>query len=103
MKIANEEGDNDSVDIVDSLISRLNDMASKDYVEFRRVKSETRVRQNMGRTFLWLATKMMVKILSDADSRRQCTRDRFESGESNVWRGKTGRIRHEFAMEQVVN
>jgi hypothetical protein len=46
----------------------------------------------------------MVKIiLSDPDSRRQCARDGFESGESNNWRGKTGRIRHEFAREQVVN
>jgi hypothetical protein len=52
---------------------------------------------------LWLAIEVMVKILSDADSRRQCARDRFESGGRNVWRGKTGRIRHEFAREQVVN
>jgi hypothetical protein len=48
----------------------------------------TTVRQNMGRTLLWLATKVIVKILGDANSRRRCTRDGFERVESNNWRGK---------------
>jgi hypothetical protein len=39
----------------------------------------TPVRQNMGRTLLWLATEVRVKILSDADSRQRCTRDGFDS------------------------
>jgi hypothetical protein len=29
----------------------------------------------MGRTLWWLATEVMVKILSDADSRRPCARE----------------------------
>jgi hypothetical protein len=36
---------------------------------FRRIQSETTVRQNMGRTLWWLATEMMEKLLGDADSR----------------------------------
>jgi len=39
----------------------------------------------------------MVKILSDADSRRQCVRDGFEKVESNDWRGK---IAHGFRRIQ---
>jgi hypothetical protein len=37
---------------------------------FKRIQSETTVRENMGRTFWWLATEVMEKILGDADSRR---------------------------------
>jgi hypothetical protein len=39
---------------------------------FRKIQSETTVREHMGRTLWWLATEMiemMEKILSDADSR----------------------------------
>ena len=42
----------------------------------------------MGRTFWWLATEMMEKLLGDADSRRPCVGDEFERVESNDWRGK---------------
>jgi hypothetical protein len=31
----------------------------------------TTVRQNMGRTLLWLATEVMMKILGDDNSRRR--------------------------------
>jgi len=33
---------------------------------FKRIQSETTVRENMGRTFWWLATEVMVKFSSDA-------------------------------------
>jgi hypothetical protein len=55
---------------------------------FKRIQSETTVRENMGRTFWWLATEMMEKLLGDADSRRPCAGDEFERVESNDWRGK---------------
>jgi hypothetical protein len=43
---------------------------------FRRIQSDTIVRQNMGRTLWWLSTEVMVKILGDADSRRRlCARE----------------------------
>jgi hypothetical protein len=34
---------------------------------FRRIQSKTKVRENMGRTFWWLATEMMEKLLGDTD------------------------------------
>jgi hypothetical protein len=58
---------------------------------FRKMQSETKVRKYMGRMLWWLAMEVMVKILGDANSRRQCTRDRFEKIESNDWRGKIAR------------
>jgi hypothetical protein len=45
---------------------------------FRRIQSETTVRENMGRTLWWLATETMEKLLGDTDSRRLCAGDRFE-------------------------
>ena len=36
---------------------------------FKRIPSETTVRENMGRTFWRLATEMIEKLLGDADSR----------------------------------
>jgi hypothetical protein len=38
---------------------------------FKRIQSETTVREKMGRTLWWLATEMMEKLLGDADSRRR--------------------------------
>jgi hypothetical protein len=59
-----EEADNDSVDSVDSLICAC-DSRIKWYCEgrlrgFRRIQSETTVRQNMGTMFWSLATEVMV-------------------------------------------
>jgi hypothetical protein len=42
--------------------------------------SGTTVRQNMERTLWWLVTEVMVKILSDADSRQRYARDGIGEG-----------------------
>jgi hypothetical protein len=59
--------------------------------EFKRIQSETTVREKMGRTLWWLATEMMEKLRGDTDSRPQCAGDGFERVESNNWRGKIAR------------
>jgi len=40
-----------------------NDWRGKIECGFRRIQSDTTVRQNMGRMFWWLATRVMVNIL----------------------------------------
>jgi len=40
------------------------------------IQSETTVRKHMGRTLWYLATEVIVKILSDASSQRCATDDR---------------------------
>ena len=38
-------------------------MCEERWCRFRRIQIETTVRQNMGRTFWWLAPEVMMKIL----------------------------------------
>jgi hypothetical protein len=46
---------------------------------------EYKARLQPERMLWWQATGVILKILGDADSRRQCARDGFERVESNGW------------------